>query len=126
MVPRDIRHIFTQVYKLTVVSDYLKKEVHYKEIKHKKLIYKNNNQYCQLTNAYYNLSISTKDIKTMFTVMSERYRREQKTPGLVEWEEAFGWLKNKIKKYDGREAIICVIKSTSRNRKKSVTSSTEA
>lgn len=61
----------------------------------------------------------------MFTVMSELYRSKQRKSGLVDWEEAFGWFKNKINKYVGTEAFICVIQSVFK-KKKRMTLSTEA
>lgn len=53
----------------------------------------------------------------MFTVMSELYRSKQRKSGLVDWEEAFGWFENKINKYVGTEAFICVIQSVFKKKK---------
>lgn len=121
MVSSDIKQIFTQVYKLTQFSNFLKKEVKYvtKKSSTKKSLYKNNNQYCHLTIAYYNLSITApKTLKPCSQLYQNYTGANRGCPVWLNGKRHLGDLKNKIKKYVGREAFICVIQSVFKNQKK--------
>lgn len=110
-----------KVYKLTQVSDFSKewRQVHYKVIKHKiKSQYKNNNQYCHLNIAYYNLSTAPKTLKPCSQLCQHYTRANRGRPVRVNKKRHLGDFKKKLKKNVGREAFIWVNRSILTNKKK--------
>lgn len=120
MASSDIKQIVTQVYKLTQVSHFSKewRQVHYKVIKHKiKSQYKNNNQYCHLNIAYYNLSTAPKTLKPCSQLCQHYTRANRGRPVRVNEKRHLGDFRNKLRKNVGREAFIWVNKSILKNKK---------